>query len=91
MQLINESPLEWISETLGIHKAQIKWAVTHEMARTVEDVLARRTRALLLDARETLRISFRVAQTMASVLNRDQDWINFQEEEFRELATRYLP
>jgi glycerol-3-phosphate dehydrogenase len=37
----------WISESLKIHKMQVTWAVKNEMARTVEDVLARRTRALV--------------------------------------------
>ena len=36
-------------------EAEVVWAVREEMARTVEDVLARRTRALLLDARASLR------------------------------------
>ena len=71
--------------------AEIIWSVKNEMAMTVEDIMARRTRILFLDARAAIQSTTRVAQTMASVLNRDQDWINFQEEEFREIATRYLP
>src|SRR5690606_15278356 len=52
----------WISEKLKIHKMQVIWAVRNEMARTVEDVLSRRTRALLLDAAESVKISKEVAQ-----------------------------
>jgi glycerol-3-phosphate dehydrogenase len=35
--------------------AEVVWAVRHELALTVEDVLARRTRALFLNARAALR------------------------------------
>ena len=48
--LIEENPPGWISKSLNIHEAQVNWAVQEEMARTVDDVLSRRTRALLLDA-----------------------------------------
>ena len=41
---INGTAKEWISESLKIHKMQVHWAVENEMARTVEDVLSRRTR-----------------------------------------------
>jgi glycerol-3-phosphate dehydrogenase len=90
MQSINESPFEWISESLGIHKAQVKWAIIHEMARTVEDVLARRTRALLLDAKESMRISPRVAQVMAEELRKDQEWIERQVKDYASLVKNYI-
>ncbi|WP_217495872.1 glycerol-3-phosphate dehydrogenase/oxidase [Mangrovivirga cuniculi] len=47
----------WLSEELQIKKVQVVWAAREEMAQTVEDVLSRRTRALLLDARESIRIA----------------------------------
>jgi glycerol-3-phosphate dehydrogenase len=90
MQSINESPFEWISESLGIHNAQVKWAIIHEMARTVEDVLARRTRALLLDAKESMRISPRVAQVMAEELRKDQEWIERQVKDYASLVKNYI-
>lgn len=80
----------WISERLKINKAQVEWAVTHEMARTVEDVLARRTRALLLDARESIRISAEVATIMAGVLNRDAQWVDEEIKRFGGLAQQYI-
>jgi glycerol-3-phosphate dehydrogenase len=89
-ELIGSSPHEWISKTLPIHKAQIKWAVEHEMARSVEDVLARRTRALLLNARESLRISATVAQVMAEALRRDQQWIDQQLKDYAPLVKNYI-
>jgi glycerol-3-phosphate dehydrogenase len=59
------------------------------MARTVEDVLARRTRALLLDAKESSRIAQPVAVLMAAALKKDAAWIDQQVHSFRELATHY--
>jgi glycerol-3-phosphate dehydrogenase len=63
--LMNGHSNEWLSKSLQIHEAQVKWAVRHEMARTVEDVLSRRTRALLLDAKESIRMAEPVAIIMA--------------------------
>ncbi len=81
---------EWVSEKLKIHKQQVIWAIRHEMARTVEDVLSRRTRALLLDARECRRIAAEVASIMATELGRDERWIAGQLQAFDELSGQYL-
>jgi glycerol-3-phosphate dehydrogenase len=81
---------EWISEELKIHESQVTWAVKKEMARTVEDVLSRRTRALLLNAKESRRIAPKVAAIMAGVLGKDQVWIDNQVEEFNKLTDQYM-
>lgn len=75
---------------LPYKKVEVIWAVRHEMARTVEDVLARRTRALLLNARASMEIAEDVAMLMAEELNRDERWINEQVEQYRTLASGYL-
>jgi glycerol-3-phosphate dehydrogenase len=62
----------------------------HEMARTVEDVLARRTRALLLDARAASEIAPRAATLLAAELGRDAAWVGDQVGSFRALARGYL-
>lgn len=79
-----------ISEKLNILKAQIILAMRFEMARTVEDCLARRTRALQLDARESIRIAPEVAKIMAKELGYDKEWENNQVESFTRLARGYL-
>jgi glycerol-3-phosphate dehydrogenase len=81
---------QWISKTLQIHEAQVIWAVRAEMARTVEDVLSRRTRALLLDAKESIRIAPAVAEIMAKELQKDAGWINEQVTAYTKLAEGYL-
>jgi glycerol-3-phosphate dehydrogenase len=90
MQSMNGNTDQWISRSLNVHKMQVKWAVEHEMARTVEDVLARRTRALLLDAVESIRISREVAAIMAELLNKGDDWINEQVQLYAQLAQQYI-
>lgn len=87
---MNGAADQWISESLKLHEAQVHWAVEHEMARTVEDVLARRTRALLLDARESIRICPQVASIMAKDLNEDEAWIHKEVETYTKLAEQYL-
>jgi len=87
---MNGTANEWISESLKIHKLQVKWAVEHEMARTVEDVLSRRTRALLLNARESIRIAPEVANIMSTGLNKDEQWVKQQVEEYTRLANNYI-
>ena len=78
-----------LSDELQISKAQLIWAVREEMARNVEDFLARRTRALFLDAKESLRICETVAQMMADEMGYDDNWIKNQVKEFTELAKGY--
>jgi glycerol-3-phosphate dehydrogenase len=80
----------FISERLQIKKSQIIWAVREEMARTVEDALARRTRALFLDARESMNIAPETARIMAKELGRGEEWISSQLREYTKLAEGYL-
>ncbi len=70
--------------------AQIVWGARHEMARSVEDVLARRTRALLLDARAAQEIAPRAAELLAAELGHDAAWVAQQIASFRALARGYL-
>jgi glycerol-3-phosphate dehydrogenase len=71
-------------------KAHVVWAVRHEMARTVEDVLARRIRMLLLDARASMDMAPAVAQIMADELNLGNQWAEDQTAAYRALAREYL-
>lgn len=71
--------------------AQVAWAARHEAARTVEDVLARRTRMLLLDARASIEMAGPVARLLGRELGRDEDWQKQQVDTYTELAMGYLP
>ncbi len=76
---------------LSITGSEVVFAVRSEMARTVDDVLARRTRSLLLDARAALAISDRVAQIMATELGWSPQQADASATAFREIARGYLP
>ena len=54
--------------------AEVIWAVRSEAALTIEDVLARRVRALFLDARAAIAMAPAVAELMAGELGRDAQW-----------------
>jgi glycerol-3-phosphate dehydrogenase len=69
---------------------EVAWAVRQEMARTVDDVLSRRTRALLLDARASLEAAPTVARLMAAELGRDEAWIEGQIAAYGDLAANYI-
>ena len=69
--------------------AEIVWAVRHEMARTLEDVLARRTRLLFLDANAAIDAAPEVANFMAKELGRSPEWVEQQLEAFLQLAQHY--
>jgi glycerol-3-phosphate dehydrogenase len=92
-ELFDEDPryARHLHEAFAIRAGQVVWAVRHEMARTVEDVLSRRTRALVLDARAAVAMAAEVAGLMAEELGRDEAWARSQVEAFEALAATYLP
>jgi glycerol-3-phosphate dehydrogenase len=66
------------------------WGVREEMARTLDDVLSRRTRALFLNARAAMEMAPAVARLMAEELGAGQDWIEQQLHQFNDEAGKYL-
>jgi glycerol-3-phosphate dehydrogenase len=70
--------------------AEVVWGVREEMARTLDDVLSRRTRALFLNARAAIEMAPAVAKLMAQELGTKQDWIDQQLQQFNDLARKYL-
>jgi glycerol-3-phosphate dehydrogenase len=82
--------LEPMHPDLTYCEAEVIWAVRHEMARTVEDILSRRTRALLLNARAAIALAPKVAELMSHELGKDAAWVANQVSAFRALAQNYL-
>ncbi|MFW5951535.1 MAG: glycerol-3-phosphate dehydrogenase/oxidase [Gemmatimonadota bacterium] len=82
---------EPLHPSFATRAGEIVWFVREEMARTVDDVLARRSRSLVLDARAAMEIAPRVAELMAVELGRDEAWQRDQVDAFRTLAEGYLP
>lgn len=80
---------ERLHPRLPYRVGEAAWAARHELARTVEDVLARRTRALLLDAEASMEAAPRVAELLAAELGHSPAWAREQVEQYRELAGSY--
>jgi glycerol-3-phosphate dehydrogenase len=78
-----------VHEDKPLEGSEVIHGVRKEMARTVEDVLARRTRALFLNAHAAMEAAPRVAQAMAKELGRDEAWERGQVSAFTELARGY--
>lgn len=74
---------------LPYRAVEVVWAVRVEMARTIEDVLARRTRALILNAKAAVEMAPKVARLMAAELGLDEAWQRRQVDAFTELADQY--
>lgn len=75
---------------LAFRRAEVIWQARQEMARTVEDVLARRTRSLLLNARASIEAAPKVAELLALELGRDAAWRVAQVEDYTRLACGYV-
>lgn len=82
---------EPLHSALPYCEAELIWAVRQEMARTVEDLLARRTRALFLNARAAIAVAPRAAEILAAELKRSAAWQKEQVEHFTNLAQTYMP
>lgn len=70
--------------------AELRHAIRFEMAQTIEDLLARRTRILFLDAAAAKTLAPQVAAFMARELHKDETWIHAQVTQFTELVQQYL-
>jgi glycerol-3-phosphate dehydrogenase len=79
-----------IDSRLPYTRAEIIWICRNEMPVKIEDVLTRRTRSLLLDARASLAIAPVVAGIMALEMGYDNKWQERQIQEYNELVLRYI-
>jgi glycerol-3-phosphate dehydrogenase len=93
MQLAEENPefANQLHPALPYLGAEVIWAVRNEMARTIDDVLARRVRALFLNSDAAIEMAPAVADLMARELGQDDEWIRRQLADFMGLAASYQP
>jgi glycerol-3-phosphate dehydrogenase len=82
---------EQLHPALPYTGAEVVWAVREEMARTLDDVLARRTRALFLNSRAAIEMAPAVARLMASELKQNEAWVTKQLKDFDAMAASYRP
>ncbi len=92
MALADEQPggRESLHPALPYWRSEVIWAVRHEMARSVEDVLARRTRALFLNAQAAIDMAPMVAELMAGEMGWDAGRRKEQIRRFTQVAQGYL-
>lgn len=76
---------------LPYFESQVIFAIHHEMAKTIDDILSRRTRALFLNAAASLEIAPRIATLLAQELGKSPEWAQKERESFSQLAKSYLP
>ncbi|MBO6522997.1 MAG: glycerol-3-phosphate dehydrogenase/oxidase [Balneolaceae bacterium] len=91
-KLLDENP-EWdelLHPNLPYLKGEVIWAVRNELAVTIEDVLSRRTRALLLDAKASLEMAPETGRLIASEFGFDDDWVQQEVKEYEALARNYI-
>jgi glycerol-3-phosphate dehydrogenase len=75
---------------LPYYAAEVIYQIRYEMAKTIEDILARRTRAVLLNAMAAKECATTVGKLMASELGRDENWVSNQLHEFDQIVDRYI-
>lgn len=78
-----------IHPRLAMTEGEVRWAARFEMARTVDDILSRRSRSLLFDAKAASEAAETVATILASELGRPESWISQQTASFQSLAESY--
>lgn len=81
---------EKLHPNLPYIKAEVVWAIRNEWAQTIEDILSRRTRALLLDAQASLDVAPKVAAILAAELGKDEVWQEREVKEFAQIAKNYI-
>lgn len=81
--------VERLHPSLPYRIAEITFAIKEEMAMTVEDVLSRRTRALLLSASAAIEVAPRVASLIAEINGYSEEWVQEEIQRFEKLAARY--
>ena len=85
-----ENQSEKIHMDLGFTARDVIFATRYEMARKVEDFLARRERSLLMDARASQAVAPKVAKIMAEELNKDDQWVRSEIKDYTDLVKNYI-
>jgi glycerol-3-phosphate dehydrogenase len=91
-QMIIENPEsgEKVDDRLPFTRAEIIWICRNEMPLTIEDILARRTRALFLNARASSDMAAEIAEIMAGELGFEKEWKEEQIASYRQLVKNYI-
>ena len=80
----------YLDPRLPYIRAELIWICRNEMPLFLEDVLARRTRSLFLNARASEDIAPLVAEIMAKEFGYDKKWEKEQVDAYKDLVRNYL-
>lgn len=75
----------------SITVGQLLFSIRHEKAKSIEDLLARRTRLLFLDVQASISVALVVGNILATELNKDKEWLYSEVQSFIQTANTYLP
>lgn len=91
-KIIHEQPDlgKLIHQELPYTRAEIVWICRNEMPVTLEDIMARRTRALFLDARVSAEAGPGVAELMAKELGFSKEWQESEVTQYKKLIINYI-
>ncbi len=91
-ELFKESPeyKEKLHPDLPYYKGEVVWSIRNEMVNSITDILTRRTRSLILDARASIEIAPLVAELTAKELGKDKSWQTKEVNSYLKLAHNYL-
>ena len=79
-----------LHDDLPLNEAQVRWAIEHEQAVSIDDVLSRRTRCLFINSKACIDVADSVAKIMQTVLGTDDAWREKEVENFKYIAEKYL-
>lgn len=88
-KLVEAEP-QLLHPRLKLRVGEVRWMARREMARTADDVLSRRSRSLLFDAKASREAAGQVCQILSEELNKDGDWAAAQVAEFLDISQNYL-
>jgi glycerol-3-phosphate dehydrogenase len=79
-----------VDPRLPYTKAEIIWICRNEMPVNLDDLLARRSRALFLNAKASSDIAPEAAWIMAAEMGYNNKWQEEQVESYRSLVKKYI-
>jgi glycerol-3-phosphate dehydrogenase len=88
-KMVDEDP-EQVHEELKLCRGEVRWMARHEMARTIDDVLSRRSRSLLFHAKASRAAARGVGEILKEELGKSDSWLEEQCQQFDDLSRAYL-
>lgn len=79
-----------LDKRLKLTEGEVRWMARYEMARSIDDVLSRRSRSLLFNAKAARQASRRIGEILKEELGKDEAWLLAQVDDFELMSRNYL-